>query len=232
MCRHFVGISVTRTLARMFLVVVLCAIPLRSVSSGEVRTFVLNDAVRLYAAGEYPQALAEIEKVKKLLEGTSMADEAVLLRAQIVAFSKTLEKVHEAVRAGEGEWLLRSLANADMIDAIIAPRGSIWRGQSKAIRAWGYYLSAVRAEKRGRYGEADGWYQKCFAEDPDRMECAVWMLEKPKLVQKLFLKAQLYQDYDPGRASELYRDICRMTELTDDFNKKAQRALAISEEHR
>lgn len=232
MCPHAVGTSVARTLARLFIVAALCAMPLLSSSAGEVRTFVLNDAVRLHAAGEYPQALAEIDKVKKLLEGTSMADEAVLLRAQIVAFTKTLEKVYEAVRVADGTGLLRSLGDADMLDAIIAPRGSVWRTQSKKIRAWGYYLSAVRAEKQDRYGEADGWYQKCFAEDPDRMECAVWMLEKPKLIQKLFLKAQLYQDYDPWRASGLYRDICRMTELSDEFNKKAQRALAISEERR
>lgn len=200
--------------------------------AGEARTFVLNEAVRLYAAGEYPQALAEIDKVKKLLDGTSMADEAVLLRAQIVAFTKMLDKVYEAVRVGEGEGLLRALMNADTIDTIIAPRGSVWRTQSKKIRAWGYYLSAVRSEKRDRYGDADGWYRKCFTEDPERMECAVWMLEKPKLIQKLFLKAQLYQDYDPVRASELYRDICRMTELTDEFNRKAQKALAVSEERR
>ncbi len=197
--------------------------------AGEVRTAVLNEAVRRYAAGEYPQALAEIDEVENLLEGTPMKAEAMLLRAQIVSFTKILEKVREAVRVNDPEAILRTVADADVLDRVIAPRGSGWREQSKKIRAWGYYLKAARAERRDRYAEADEWYQKCAAEDPAHAECAGWIAAKPKLLQKLFLKAQLYQSYDPLQATKLYQDICKMTELTDEMNQKARRELALTE---
>jgi len=217
------------TLMRTLVVIIVAAASFL-LEAGEIRTVVLNEAVRLYAAGEYPQALAEIDEVAELLAGTSMEAEASLLRSQIIAFTKTLEKMQEAVEIGDAEGILRNVANADLLDKIIAPRGSGWKLQGKKIRAWGYYLTAARFERRELYGAADGWYQKCAAEDPERTECVNWLAAKPKLLQKLYLKAQLYQDYQPQRAMELYRDICRMTDLTDEFNRKAQRGLALSEE--
>ncbi len=217
------------TLMRTLVVIIVAAASFL-LEAGEIRTVVLNEAVRLYAAGEYPQALAEIAEVEELLARTPMEAEAALLRSQIIAFIKTLEKVQEAVEIGDSEGILRNVSNAELLDKIIAPRGSGWKLQARKIRAWGYYLTANRLERRERYGEADGWYQKCAAEDPERTECVGWIAAKPKLLQKLYLKAQLYQDYQPQRAMELYRDICRMTELTDEFNKKAQRGLALSDE--
>ncbi len=213
----------------VFLIVSLASLLLEA---GEVRTAVLNEAVRRYAAGEYPQALEEIDEVEKLLENTPMKAEAVLLRAQIISFTKVLEKVQEAVRANDPDAILRTVADADVLDRVIAPRGSNWREQSKKIRAWGYYLTAVRFERRERYADADGWYQKCAAEDPARTECTGWLEAKPKLLQKLFLKAQLYQSYNPVQAMKLYQDICKMTELTDEMNQKARRELALTERSR
>ncbi len=197
--------------------------------AGEVRTAVLNEAVRRYAAGEYPQAIAEIDDVERLLEGTPMKAEAVLLRAQIISFTKILEKVQEAVRINDPDAILRTVADADVLDRVIAPRGSGWRDQGRKIRAWGYYLKAARAERRDHYAEADEWYQKCATEDPERVECVGWLAAKPKLLQKLFLKAQLYQSYDPLQAMRLYQDICKMTERTDEMNQKARRELALTE---
>lgn len=212
------------------LVVIIVAAASFLLEAGEVRTSVLNEAVRLYAAGEYPQALAEINEVEELLAGTPMEAEATLLRAQIIAFITTLEKVQEAVETADADGILRMVEKADLLDKVIAPRGSGWKLQARKIRAWGYYLTAARLERRERYGDADGWYRKCLTEDPERVECAGWITAKPKLLQKLYLKAQLYQDYYPERATELYRDLCRMTDLTDEFNKKAQRGLALTEE--
>ncbi len=212
------------------LVVIIVAAASFLLEAGEVRTVVLNEAVRLYAAGEYPQALAEINEVEELLVGTPMEAEAMLLRAQIIAFITTLEKVQEAVETADADGILRMVEKADLLDKVIAPRGSGWKLQARKIRAWGYYLTAVRLERRELYGDADRWYQLCVAEDPERTECVGWITAKPKLLQKLYLKAQLYQDYYPSRAMELYRDLCRMTDLTDEFNRKAQRGLALTEE--
>jgi len=197
--------------------------------AGEVRTAVLNEAVRRYAAGEYPQAVAEIDEVEVLLEGTPMKSEAVLLRAQIVSFTQILARIQEAVRRSDPEAILRLVADADELDKIIAPRGSSWREQSRKLRAWGYSLLASRSEQRERYSDADRWYRKCAEEDPTRQECAGWLTAKPKLLQKLYLKAQLYQNYDPRQAVRLYQDICNMTELTDEMNRKAQQGLALIE---
>ncbi len=217
------------TLMKMLVVIIVAAASFL-LEAGEIRTVVLNGAVRLYAAGEYPQAIAETSEVEELLGGTPMGAEATLLRAQIVAFLNTMEKLQEAVEIADADGILRFVEKADLLDKVIAPRGSGWKQQGKKIRAWGYYLTAARYERRERYGEADGWYQKCATEDPERSECAAWIVGKQKLLQKLYLKAQLYQDYHPQRAMELYRDICRMTELTDEFNRKAQRGLALTEE--
>ena len=200
--------------------------------AGEFRTVVLNEAVRLYAAGEYPQALAEIDEVEALLEGTPMKDEATLLRAQIISFTKILERVQEAVRGSDAEAILRAIDDADVLDRIIAPRGSGWREQGRKLRAWGYYLVAARCERRELYGDADAWYQKCAAEDPARTECTGWLAAKPRLLQKLYLKAQLYQSYDPLQAMRFYHDICRMTEFTDEMNRKAREELALTERPR
>lgn len=211
------------------LVVIIVAAASFLLEAGEIRTVILNEAVRLYAAGEYPRALAEIDEVKKLLEGTSMEAEAALLRSQIIAFTKTLEKMQEAIEIGDPDGILRTVASADLLDAVIAPRGSGWAVQGKKIRAWGYYLTAARFERREFYGEADRWYQLCAAEDPERTECSGWIAAKPKLLQKLYLKAQLYRDYQPQRAMELYRDICRMTDPADAFSRNAQKGMALTE---
>jgi tetratricopeptide (TPR) repeat protein len=191
----------------------------RPSASASVAAEAVDEAVRLFAAGEVDDALAKAE-------GAGQSREAQVLAVKIHKFRQVYDEAqaeHKAKRA-DSAIRLREQAKA-LEEKITGPLASSVGGSIRRRLADMYYVRGIDASLEERYGDALQAFRTALGNDPSHGPTRKKIDELASRASELLEEAETLRRTDPDRAKSRYRLVLQMLPATDERYRKAKQRL-------